>query len=109
MNNAVDYLDSEIQTHTRGHITIPFQPPVITLIVIVLPFSTQELIDVGFVTAASGWEYDCASAKVLGMNGRRSKRTVSLGPLELIHCPHCLQLLIQYRRRNWVIAIYFVF
>lgn len=43
MNNAVDCLEFEIQTHARDHITIPFQPPVITLIVILFSFSTQEL------------------------------------------------------------------
>lgn len=54
MSNAADYLEFEIKTHARCRITIPFQPPVITLIVILLSFSTQELIDVNFVLAASG-------------------------------------------------------
>lgn len=54
MNNAVDYFEFEIQTQARGHIAIPFQPLVITIRVILLPFCTQELIDVNFVTAASG-------------------------------------------------------
>lgn len=54
MNNAVDYLEFIIQTHARGHITIPFQPSVITIIVALLSFSMKELVDVNFIIAASG-------------------------------------------------------
>lgn len=56
MNNAGDYLEFVIQSHARGHITNPFQPTVITIIVALLFFSTRELIEVNFITAASGWE-----------------------------------------------------
>lgn len=78
MNNAVDYLEFEIQSYARGHIRIPFQPPVITLIVILLSSSTQELIDVNFVTAVSGWEYDCASARQSSWHERKKVKTHSL-------------------------------
>lgn len=54
MNNAGDYLEFVIQSHARGHITNPLQPTVITIIVALLFFSTRELIEVNFITAASG-------------------------------------------------------
>lgn len=62
MNNAVDYLEFVIQTHARGHIAIPFQPSVITIIVL-LSFSMQELVDVNFSTAAPGWRYNCVCGR----------------------------------------------
>lgn len=61
MNNVVDYLEFKIQTRARGHIINSSSAPVITIVVILLPFSTQVVIDVNFVSTASGWEYDCTS------------------------------------------------
>lgn len=57
---------------------------------------------------------DCVSVRQHSWHEcKRSKHTVSLGTLELIHCPHCLLLLIQYclnqTMRNRLTAIYFIF
>lgn len=54
MNNVVDYLEFKIQTRARGHIINSSSAPVITIVVILLPFSTQVVIDVNFVSTASG-------------------------------------------------------
>lgn len=53
-----------------------------------------------FVAAASGREYDCESSNVLGMCGRRSKGSVSLGPLELSHCPYAIACSVSLEKLN---------
>lgn len=102
MNNAVDYLEFENQARVRGHITIAFEPTVTIITVMLLSFTFQELADVNFVTAASAWENGCASARQSSWHERKEvmMHKVSSCPLELMHPPHCLQLLVQYDQRN---------